>query len=70
MQTTFLCLYRFLGGHTSEMLRLLAALNLQNYVPRHYIIADTDVMSEDKVRSFERNAPLNDTRQTVSSSKR
>ncbi|XP_069050202.1 UDP-N-acetylglucosamine transferase subunit ALG14 isoform X2 [Lepisosteus oculatus] len=40
------------GGHTTEMLRLLESLS-QAYVPRHYIIADTDKMSEDKIRFLE-----------------
>ena len=55
-----------IGGHTSEILRLLAAVDLKTYVPRHYIIADTDKISEQKVRSFEENVPLNETQQNVS----
>lgn len=27
----------------------------QSYSPRHYIIADTDKMSEDKIRTFEKS---------------
>ncbi|XP_006114197.2 UDP-N-acetylglucosamine transferase subunit ALG14 [Pelodiscus sinensis] len=42
------------GGHTTEMLRLLGSLSL-SYSPRHYIFADSDKMSEDKIRSFEQN---------------
>ncbi|XP_026511858.1 UDP-N-acetylglucosamine transferase subunit ALG14 homolog isoform X2 [Terrapene carolina triunguis] len=40
------------GGHTTEILRLLSSLS-QSYCPRHYIFADSDKMSEDKIRTFE-----------------
>ncbi|XP_060088209.1 UDP-N-acetylglucosamine transferase subunit ALG14 homolog [Heteronotia binoei] len=40
------------GGHTTEILRLLGNLS-QAYSPRHYVLADSDKMSEDKIRSFE-----------------
>ncbi|KAM9839495.1 UDP-N-acetylglucosamine transferase subunit ALG14 [Aulostomus maculatus] len=40
------------GGHTTEILRLLASLSAA-YTPRHYIIADTDKMSEEKIYKFE-----------------
>lgn len=40
------------GGHTTEILRLLEHLS-SAYSPRHYIIADTDEMSAQKIRSFE-----------------
>ncbi|XP_042317386.1 UDP-N-acetylglucosamine transferase subunit ALG14 homolog [Sceloporus undulatus] len=40
------------GGHTTEILRLLNSLS-QAYSPRHYVLADSDKMSEDKIRSFE-----------------
>ncbi|XP_070563571.1 UDP-N-acetylglucosamine transferase subunit ALG14-like [Ptychodera flava] len=40
------------GGHTSEMLRLASGLS-EMYSPRTYVIADTDVMSEEKVKRFE-----------------
>ncbi|XP_066539253.1 UDP-N-acetylglucosamine transferase subunit ALG14 homolog [Hoplias malabaricus] len=40
------------GGHTTEIIRLMESLSLA-YIPRHYVIADTDVMSEDKIRKFE-----------------
>ncbi|XP_039341929.1 UDP-N-acetylglucosamine transferase subunit ALG14 homolog isoform X1 [Mauremys reevesii] len=40
------------GGHTTEILRLLSSLS-QSYSPRHYIFADSDKMSEDKIRNFE-----------------
>ncbi|XP_034635175.1 UDP-N-acetylglucosamine transferase subunit ALG14 homolog isoform X3 [Trachemys scripta elegans] len=39
-------------GHTTEILRLLSSLS-QSYSPRHYIFADSDKMSEDKIRTFE-----------------
>ncbi|XP_053487105.1 UDP-N-acetylglucosamine transferase subunit ALG14 homolog isoform X1 [Ictalurus furcatus] len=40
------------GGHTTEIIRLTGSLS-QTYTPRHYVIADTDKMSEDKIRTFE-----------------
>ncbi|XP_053550024.1 UDP-N-acetylglucosamine transferase subunit ALG14 homolog [Bombina bombina] len=40
------------GGHTTEILRLLSSLS-KSYSPTHYIIAETDEMSEDKIRAFE-----------------
>ncbi|CAN9506536.1 unnamed protein product [Ophioblennius macclurei] len=40
------------GGHTSEILRLMDSLSAA-YTPRHYVIADTDKISEDKICFFE-----------------
>ncbi|XP_061096098.1 UDP-N-acetylglucosamine transferase subunit ALG14 homolog [Conger conger] len=40
------------GGHTTEVLRLVESLS-HAYSPRHYVIADTDKMSEDKIRTLE-----------------
>ncbi|XP_056289939.1 UDP-N-acetylglucosamine transferase subunit ALG14 homolog isoform X2 [Pseudoliparis swirei] len=40
------------GGHTTEILRLMESLSAA-YTPRHYVIADTDRMSEDKICTFE-----------------
>lgn len=40
------------GGHTTEILRLLGSLS-RSYTPRHYVIADTDKMSEEKIRTLE-----------------
>ncbi|CAK6973274.1 UDP-N-acetylglucosamine transferase subunit ALG14 homolog [Scomber scombrus] len=40
------------GGHTTEILRLMESLSAA-YTPRHYVIADTDRMSEEKICSFE-----------------
>uniref|UniRef100_A0A914WGM1 UDP-N-acetylglucosamine transferase subunit ALG14 n=1 Tax=Plectus sambesii TaxID=2011161 RepID=A0A914WGM1_9BILA len=40
------------GGHTTEMIRLVANLG-ENYADRHYIIADTDRYSEGKVLGLE-----------------
>ncbi|KAA8580500.1 UDP-N-acetylglucosamine transferase subunit ALG14 isoform X1 [Etheostoma spectabile] len=42
------------GGHTTEILRLMESLSAA-YTPRHYVIADTDRMSEDKICTFERS---------------
>ncbi|TKS88102.1 UDP-N-acetylglucosamine transferase subunit ALG14 -like protein [Collichthys lucidus] len=46
----------FRGGHTSEILRLMECLSAA-YTPRHYVIADTDKMSEEKICAFERSKP-------------
>ncbi|XP_063283372.1 UDP-N-acetylglucosamine transferase subunit ALG14 homolog [Pelobates fuscus] len=40
------------GGHTTEMLRLLSNLSTA-YSPRYYVLAETDTMSEERIRSFE-----------------
>ncbi|XP_072535775.1 UDP-N-acetylglucosamine transferase subunit ALG14 [Salminus brasiliensis] len=40
------------GGHTTEIIRLMGSLS-QAYSPRHYVMADTDKISEDKIRTFE-----------------
>ncbi|XP_043554788.1 UDP-N-acetylglucosamine transferase subunit ALG14 homolog isoform X1 [Chiloscyllium plagiosum] len=40
------------GGHTTEILRLMDSLSA-SYVPRHYVIANTDKISEEKVRILE-----------------
>nr|ACQ58824.1 UDP-N-acetylglucosamine transferase subunit ALG14 homolog [Anoplopoma fimbria] len=40
------------GGHTTEILRLIECLS-EAYTPRHYVIADTDRMSEEKICTFE-----------------
>ncbi|XP_048207964.1 UDP-N-acetylglucosamine transferase subunit ALG14 homolog [Perognathus longimembris pacificus] len=40
------------GGHTMEILRLVGSLS-SAYSPRHYIIADTDTMSANKIDCFE-----------------
>lgn len=45
-------LLSLLGGHTTEIIRLMGALS-PFYKPRHYVLADTDKMSEEKIRAFE-----------------
>ncbi|KAM8822673.1 calponin-3a isoform 1-T1 [Spinachia spinachia] len=40
------------GGHTTEILRLVQSLSA-TYTPRHYVIADSDRMSEEKICTFE-----------------
>ena len=37
------------GGHTTEMLRLLTALDPQKYQPTTFVVADTDKFSLDQV---------------------
>lgn len=41
------------GGHTTEMMNLLSAIDKQRYCPRHYVIADSDALSVEKVKHFE-----------------
>ena len=43
----------YVGGHTAEMLNLLAALQKDRFYPRYYIAAATDNMSLQKARTFE-----------------
>lgn len=43
---------QYAGGHTKEMLMLMTGLS-NCYYPRIYIIADTDNMSDEKIRDFE-----------------
>nr|XP_054764819.1 UDP-N-acetylglucosamine transferase subunit ALG14 homolog [Lytechinus pictus] len=42
------------GGHTTEVIRLLGSMS-NVYSPRVYVYANTDKMSEDKIRTFEEN---------------
>ena len=42
-----------LGGHTTEMLRLMCQMDLDFYTPRIYVVADTDKHSAAKSASFE-----------------
>jgi len=42
------------GGHTAEMLKLVDALS-SAYNPRHYVVAVTDKMSNDKINSLEKS---------------
>ena len=44
-----------LGGHTSEILSLISTLSFAKYSPRHYVIANTDRLSADKVTLLERS---------------
>lgn len=41
------------GGHTSEALSLLSALNFNRYVPRIYIISEGDTLSMQKAMVLE-----------------
>lgn len=47
------------GGHTAEMLRLLGHLS-SAYRPRHYVIADSDEFSAQKIHSFEQSRAAGD----------
>lgn len=42
-----------LGGHTAEMLNLLAVMQMDRFKPRFYIAAATDNMSLQKARVLE-----------------
>jgi hypothetical protein len=41
------------GGHTTEMMGLLGALDFSKYHPRVYVVANTDSISASKVQAFE-----------------
>jgi len=43
------------GGHTTEMIRLLGGLELDKFSPRQYIVADSDKMSIQKIKEFEKS---------------
>lgn len=45
----------YLGGHTAEMLNLLAVMQMERFKPRYYIAAATDNMSLQKARVMEDN---------------
>ncbi|CAM8900175.1 unnamed protein product [Rhodiola kirilowii] len=49
------------GGHTAEMLNLLAVLQKDRFCPRFYIAAATDNMSLQKARQFEGEITSNQT---------
>lgn len=40
------------GGHTTELIRLLYDLP-SGFTPRHYVVANSDHMSESKVKDLE-----------------
>jgi len=42
------------GGHTAEMMQVLRSMEWKGDVMRCYVVADTDVLSGDKARAFER----------------
>lgn len=42
-----------LGGHTAEMINLLAVMQMERFKPRYYIAAATDNMSLQKARALE-----------------
>ncbi|CAG5895633.1 unnamed protein product [Menidia menidia] len=46
------------GGHTTEILRLMECLSAA-YTPVHYVVADTDRMSEEKICAFEKSKQSN-----------
>lgn len=41
------------GGHTTEMLQLIQNINFENYSPRYYIMAHSDITSLNKVQKLE-----------------
>lgn len=50
---TLLCIGS--GGHTTELLRLLKSMNLKMYQPRLYVAAESDVSSEVKIHTLEKD---------------
>lgn len=44
------------GGHTTEMITLLSGMELKNYTPRTYVVANSDTMSVEKMQAFETNS--------------
>nr|XP_046227471.1 UDP-N-acetylglucosamine transferase subunit ALG14 homolog [Scatophagus argus] len=52
------------GGHTTEILRLMECLSAA-YTPRHYVIADTDRMSEEKISTFESSKEHSESQFTI-----
>ncbi|KAK2952135.1 putative UDP-N-acetylglucosamine transferase subunit ALG14 like protein [Blattamonas nauphoetae] len=47
------------GGHTTEMLNLLTGIDLAQFTPRHYILSETDKISETKGHNFEESRGQN-----------
>jgi hypothetical protein len=43
----------YIGGHTSEALKLVSSLDFDRYFPRTYIVSDGDTLSANKARSLE-----------------
>jgi Oligosaccharide biosynthesis protein Alg14 like len=41
------------GGHTTEILKLVSVLSSDKYHPRHYVVADTDILSSEKIKQVE-----------------
>jgi len=50
-----ICIVLGSGGHTSEMLRVVEALPAERYSPRHYVLAETDSTSLQRLEQSERN---------------
>ncbi|TBU33912.1 glycosyltransferase family 1 protein [Dichomitus squalens] len=56
------------GGHTSEALRLLSALDFNRYIPRTYIISEGDTLSMHKAMDLERAKSTEASQSTPSTS--
>lgn len=54
-----------LGGHTSEALTLISALDFDRYSPRTYVISEGDSLSAQKAMSLESNKAVDPTLQPV-----
>merc|ERR1719376_1450939 len=48
------------GGHTTEMLRLVSALDPKKYTPKTLVVADTDQFSLDKAKAVLSDEQLKD----------
>lgn len=46
-------LFDRVGGHTTEMMMVVGALDAQLYSPRCYVMADTDALSATKATNLE-----------------
>lgn len=44
------------GGHTAEMMLMVKNLRTEVYSPRLYVVANTDKMSKEKVKEFEKSS--------------
>lgn len=53
------------GGHTTEMVKLIQHLNPQRYFPRFYVMAQNDVVSEEKIEMHEKKSYENKSEYTI-----
>eukprot|EP01041_Mallomonas_annulata_P007681 gene7681-15725_t len=46
------------GGHTSEMLKLIAGFEEKRYSPAYFVLAQSDITSMDKIKNTEQQLPF------------